>query len=307
MEGLVFQVSLLSTGLFFLNGYGASSPKVLLYGLGLLRAFMVPKVLLIILISLLDAHLGLISSESSKASLLKVLTFSLLLKKVGNGEDTSFWDDSWLTDSSLKLMYPRLFLLELDKQVTVASKLRDTSLVSSFRRVPRGGIEEEQLRLLDNSLSHIILPQISDRWTWNLESSGEFSAKSARVFIDDSLLPKANAATRWIKVVPIKINVFAWRVSLDKLPTRLNLSLRGVDIPSILCPLCSITVESSSHLLFSCHLARQLMIKVARWWDLDFLALNSYEEWLVWFNTIRLSKRLKEILEDTCYVMWWVI
>ena len=154
----MFQVSLLSTGLFFLNGYGASSPKVIFYGLGLLRAFMVPKVLLIILISLLDAHIGLISSESSKASLLKVLTFSLLLKKVGNDENTSFWDDSWLTDSSLKLMYPRLFLLELDKQVTVASKLRDTSLVSSFRRVPRGGIEEEQLRLLDNSLSHIILP-----------------------------------------------------------------------------------------------------------------------------------------------------
>ena len=79
--------------------------------------------------------------------------------------------------------------------------------------------------------------------------------KSARVFIDDSLLPKANAATRWIKVVPIKINMFAWRVCVDKLPTRLNISLRGVDIPFILCHLCSITVESSSHLLFSCNLA----------------------------------------------------
>nr|GEW32125.1 RNA-directed DNA polymerase, eukaryota, reverse transcriptase zinc-binding domain protein [Tanacetum cinerariifolium] len=206
MEGLVFQVSLLSIGLFFLNGYGASTPNVLFYGLGLLQGFMVPKVFLIILISLIYAHLGFISSKSSKASL-------------------------------LKLMYPTLFLLELDKQVTVASKLRDTSLVSSLE---------------------------DDRWTWNLESSGEFSVKSARVFIDDSLLPKANAATGWIKVVTIKINIFACRVCLDKLPMRLNLSLRGFDIPSILYLLCSITTESSSHLLFSCHLARQLMIKVAR-------------------------------------------
>ncbi|GKD91132.1 RNA-directed DNA polymerase, eukaryota, partial [Tanacetum coccineum] len=56
--------------------------------------------------------------------------------------------------------------------------------------------------------------------------------------------------TKWVKSILIKINIFAWRVSLDKLPTRLNLSLRGLDIPSIICPLCSIAVESTSHLLF---------------------------------------------------------
>ncbi|GJT80314.1 RNA-directed DNA polymerase, eukaryota [Tanacetum coccineum] len=172
MEGLAFQVSLLLTVHFFLNGYGASSPKAPLYGLGLLMPFMDPKALLIINISFLDALLSSISSESLKVSLLKI---------------------------------------------------------------------------------------------WNLESSGDFSVKSARVFIDDSLLPKLDTSTRWVNVVPIKINIFAWRVCLDKLPTRLNLSVRGVDIPSILCPLCSITVESSLHLFFSCHLARQLMLKVARW------------------------------------------
>ncbi|GKA96238.1 hypothetical protein Tco_0818333 [Tanacetum coccineum] len=59
------------------------------------------------------------------------------VKKVGNSEDTSFWDDIWLTDSPFKLLYLRPFLLELDKQVIIAFKLRDTSLVSSFRRASR--------------------------------------------------------------------------------------------------------------------------------------------------------------------------
>ncbi|GJT97592.1 RNA-directed DNA polymerase, eukaryota, reverse transcriptase zinc-binding domain protein [Tanacetum coccineum] len=145
--------------------------------------------------------------------------------------------------------------------------------------------------------ANVLLLQINDHWVWNLESSGDFSVKSARSFIDDLLLPKADVPTRWVKVVPIKINIFGWRVCLDKLPTRLNLSLRGIDIPSILCPLCSIAVESSSHLLFSCQLARSLMLKVARWWKLDIHDFNSYGDWIVWLNNIRFSSKLKEILE----------
>ncbi|GKB86217.1 RNA-directed DNA polymerase, eukaryota, partial [Tanacetum coccineum] len=156
----------------------------------------------------------------------------------------------WLSDESLKQTHPRLFLLKLNKNITVASKMRDPTLISSFRRAPRGGNEEVQFQILRDSLANVLLPQINDHWVWNLESSGDFSVKSARSFIDDLLLPKADVPTRWVKVVPIKINIFGWRVCLDKLPTRLNLSLRGIDIPSILCPLCSIAVESSSHLLF---------------------------------------------------------
>nr|GEV28402.1 RNA-directed DNA polymerase, eukaryota, reverse transcriptase zinc-binding domain protein [Tanacetum cinerariifolium] len=38
---------------------------------------------------------------------------------------------------------------------------------------------------------------------------------------------------RWLRVVPIKVNVHAWWVFLDKSPTRANISLRGMDIPSI--------------------------------------------------------------------------
>ncbi|GJT21440.1 RNA-directed DNA polymerase, eukaryota, reverse transcriptase zinc-binding domain protein [Tanacetum coccineum] len=204
---------------------------------------------------------------------------SLIKKKVGNGEATSFWNDVWLGDSPLKQTYTRLYFLELDKHASVASKLRDNSHTRSFRRSPRSGIEEEQLLLLlISNTSSVTLPNISDKWTWRLDSSGVFSVKSEREFIDDYLLSKADVPTRRVKSIPIKINIFAWRVSLDKLPTRLNLSLRGLDIPSIISPLCSIVVESSSHLLFSCQLARQLLFKVAHWWELEYQDFLSYDD-----------------------------
>nr|GEZ19471.1 RNA-directed DNA polymerase, eukaryota [Tanacetum cinerariifolium] len=133
--------------------------------------------------------------------------------------------DVWLDDHPLKLSFPRLYTLECDKEVSVAAKLIDSSLTGSFRRNPRGRIEEEKYLLRVEKVASVILSNSNDRWTWFLMSSGEFSVKSARIHIDDILLPSVGYVTRWVHVVPIKINVFAWKVCLDKLPTRFNLSL----------------------------------------------------------------------------------
>ncbi|GKB19423.1 RNA-directed DNA polymerase, eukaryota [Tanacetum coccineum] len=180
-------------------------------------------------------------------------------------------------------------------------------MVDTFRRPPRGGAEEEQLGFLLSRMDGLILTNIPDRWVWSLEATCEFSVKSVRQLIDDSILPKEEVATRWVKVMPIKINVFAWRVRLDKLPTRLNLSLKGIDISTIVCPLCHASVESGSHIFFSCPMARHLWRKLMRWWELEDIDLASYDDWLLWLNSSRLSKRLKEILEGVCYVKWWLI
>ncbi|GKD38709.1 RNA-directed DNA polymerase, eukaryota, partial [Tanacetum coccineum] len=88
-------------------------------------------------------------------------------------------------------------------------------------------------------------------WYWTLDGSGEFSVASARKVIDDdNRFPEVSTQTRWIKAVPIKVNIHAWKVRMDCLSTSLNISRRGVDIPSILCPVCGSVTESSSHLFF---------------------------------------------------------
>ncbi|GKC85126.1 hypothetical protein Tco_1140843 [Tanacetum coccineum] len=151
---------------------------------------------------------------------------NFMRKKIGNGHNTSFWNDPWLDGEILKSSFHRAFALETCNSMSVASKLNHPSLTHSFRRLPRGGVEEDQVSLLSQRINDVVLPDSNDRWTWNLEGSGLFSVKYARRVIDDTLLPSAGVPTRWIKIIPIKVNILAWRVCLDKIPTRFNLSIK---------------------------------------------------------------------------------
>nr|GEZ02084.1 RNA-directed DNA polymerase, eukaryota [Tanacetum cinerariifolium] len=110
-------------------------------------------------------------------------------------------------------------------------------------------------------LEGVMLGTYRDRWYWSLDGLGEFSVSSIKKVLDDNRLPYVSSQTRWSKEMSIKVNVTAWKVRLDCLPTRLNISRRGLDIPSILCPICGIAAESTTHVFFQCGMAKDLFRK----------------------------------------------
>nr|GEV09184.1 RNA-directed DNA polymerase, eukaryota [Tanacetum cinerariifolium] len=142
---------------------------------------------------------------------------------------------TWLGDVKLKHIYPRVYALETNKLISVAEKLEHQSVIFSLKRDPRGGTERGQEIELSSRITDVVLSQMQDRWRWSLTSSGDFSVLSVCKYIDDRSLPDLHNPTRWVNAMPIKVNVLAWKVSLDNLPTRLNLSIRGMEINSILC------------------------------------------------------------------------
>ncbi|GJW56754.1 RNA-directed DNA polymerase, eukaryota [Tanacetum coccineum] len=147
-------------------------------------------------------------------------------------------------------------------------------------------------------ISSVNLVPMADRWVWNLESSGDFSVSSIRKVIDEKRFPSVCSKTRWVKYVSIKVNVLAWKIKIDGLPTRFNISRRGIDIHSILCPVCDGGVESSEHLFFRCHLSKQIARKVSLWWNVAYVDVNSYAEWYSWIVSLRIAAKSKLMLED---------
>nr|GEY31493.1 RNA-directed DNA polymerase, eukaryota [Tanacetum cinerariifolium] len=146
---------------------------------------------------------------------------------------------------------------------------------------------------------------VTSKWICYLNGDGVFRVKEVRTILDDIFLPSAADATRWVKYIPIKINVFAWRARLHRLPTRGNLVRRGVVLDSSLCPLFGLVPGDIHHVLFRCDMAKLVFRRICRWWDLDWHDLLSFSDWNAWFSAIWLSYRIKLILEGVFYVAWW--
>nr|GEX95949.1 hypothetical protein [Tanacetum cinerariifolium] len=216
-----------------------------------------------------------------------------------------FWKDNWIGGTSLKLRYPRLYALENEKNVSVGRKVEYNSLVSSFRREPRGGVEHEQLCNMMSLIQNVRLVPMADRWKWDLESSDDFTVASARKMIDGKVLPEVGSRTRWVRYVPNKINVHAWKVKIDGLAKRFNVSRRGIDINSLSCGICDDGVETVDHLFFSCSMARQFSRLIMRWWDISYEEFDSYIGWHDWLYRLRLPSKNKMMLEGVFYVLWW--
>ncbi|GKC62981.1 RNA-directed DNA polymerase, eukaryota, reverse transcriptase zinc-binding domain protein [Tanacetum coccineum] len=57
----------------------------------------------------------------------------------------------------------------------------------------------------------------------------------------------------------------------------LNLSSRGIDIPTISCSSCNGNVESADHIFFTCDLVKEIWSFVHKWCDISFPSFASYD------------------------------
>ncbi|GJR93267.1 hypothetical protein Tco_0265441 [Tanacetum coccineum] len=82
---------------------------------------------------------------------------ALCTRKFGNGNYIRFWKEVWNENLPLKVVFPRIYMLDTDRNYNIANciSLQDWNQV--LRRIPRGGIEESHLAELKSLIRDVVL------------------------------------------------------------------------------------------------------------------------------------------------------
>jgi hypothetical protein len=172
--------------------------------------------------------------------------------KVGNGETTRFWEDTWLGNTSLAHQYPSLYNIVHHKNVTVAQVLAQSLLNITFRRILTDSKWTSWVQLC-RKLMMVTLHDEDDRFVSKLTSNGLFFVKSMYEDIMCDHTPYLRKYL-WKVKIPLKIKIFMWFMSNKVLLTKDNLAKHHWN-GCTKCVFCG-EQETIQHLFIECPLAK---------------------------------------------------
>ncbi|GAU18134.1 hypothetical protein TSUD_248350 [Trifolium subterraneum] len=200
----------------------------------------------------------------------------IFFKKIGNGGDTRFWHDSWVGTQPLKELFPRLFLISVQKECSVFEVGGGVSGRWDLKWRRNLFVWEEELReLLVNVLTPIQLINKEDEWRCHYFNGSLFSVSSLYKYLSGIIIPPISRDPElvrdlgflWESLAPSKVIVFSWQLLLSRLPTKANLAIRGIvehDSNSF-CVLCPMNTECEGHLFGWCAFASRIWSRVFDW------------------------------------------
>ncbi|GJU95115.1 RNA-directed DNA polymerase, eukaryota, reverse transcriptase zinc-binding domain protein [Tanacetum coccineum] len=219
--------------------------------------------------------------------------------KVGIGDKTSFWRDRWLGNRPLMEQFLRLSPLDPDPDAKVVERNSSEKLLAVFGREPRSGIPNSKWITLQGTLQAFIFSEAPDHMEWDLDESGVFSVSSMRSCLDSFLLCSSRVPTRWNMLVPRKLNILTWRIFRDRIPTRLNLRDKGIDLESLLCHVYMHMGESTEHLFSSCPNLCPLWHRITVWWGVTTSTEMTIKSLVTWADDIALDAGIDQGVGST--------
>ncbi|GKB53733.1 RNA-directed DNA polymerase, eukaryota, partial [Tanacetum coccineum] len=201
----------------------SSKKKGGLVSMVIMEASLMTRIVGLSLTFLLGTIMSSVKMASLRTKVIVYLSYVLVSKVMCS---MVLGNDTWCENSPLKLQFPQIYNLDTDRNCLISNRI-PFNWSSVLRRLPRGGAELNQFEALGEAIRNVSLTDQSNSWTWSIGVG--YSVASTRVLVDEKLLDSSLDATRWIRYIPIKVNVFLWRLNLNKLPYRVNLDRKGIE------------------------------------------------------------------------------
>jgi len=218
--------------------------------------------------------------------------------EVGDGKEIRLWEDKWLDNIPLAYKFPRLYLISLDTGCTLSQVGAWNNNFWSWKLRWRRNLfvwESSLAEFLMQSLKNKRLTREGgvkpDKWIWRDVDSTDFSVKATyQVLLGEENVEGEDVfASFWnLKTLP-SAQFTAWRVLCNVIPTKDNLSRRGLLLISDRCPLCSVEEESVRHLFFECRISWRIWGMCVEWLGLSSALHRDAQIHFRMFNPIGLN------------------
>lgn len=239
-----------------------------------------------------------------------------LIRTVGDGVNTFFWKDPWVSNVPLMVAFPRLFSL---------STAHDGRVDEFYVTNPAGGRWtlgwRRELFEWENDLLTSLLMRLEgvargvgvDSWVWKPDKAGMFTVKSCFLLLQNLCLlngvlnreEEVIFRENWRGKAPGKVLAFSWTLLLDRIPPKVNLDKRRLmeTDESRRCVFCDGEDELTVHLFLHCDIVSKVWREVMRWLNFNFIILPN-----LFIHTFCRTREVRsKLLRKGVWLIWHAV
>jgi len=245
----------------------------------------------------------------------------LFLRKIsielGDGQHTSFWDDCWAVSTPLKVMFPNLYEVSLQKHHFVAQMGWYEGGAWRWAlswESPLNQQQQQELQDLQQILIHKSLTEEKhDALHWKPRESKGFSVQ----LLSKTAMSRRNVGNSvdsivclvWRKIAPPKVALMVWIALMGKLNNKDMLHRKDIlGEEQNTCTLCNLEPETSDHILVTCSTTWGIWCRCSQGWNPMIVTPRSLKKLFeLWLNIKRKSRIQKKIWIATFFFIVWSI